>query len=46
VEQLRSATLGVAAFAYLPFAFFNLLNPLVTILAAFLVGPTTPPPRR
>ncbi len=33
-----SATLGVAAFAYLPFAFFNLLNPLITILVAFLAG--------
>jgi Na+/H+ antiporter NhaC len=33
-----SATLGVAAFAYLPFAFFNLLNPLTTILAAFLIA--------
>jgi NhaC family Na+:H+ antiporter len=42
-----SATLGVFAFAYLPFAFFNLLNPLTTILAAFLVGRTiasTPAP--
>ncbi len=35
-----SATLGVFAFAYLPFAFFNLLNPLTTILAAFLIGRT------
>jgi Na+:H+ antiporter, NhaC family len=32
-----SATLGVFAFAYLPYA-FNLLNPLTTILAAFLVS--------
>ena len=42
-----SATLGVFAFAYLPFAFFNLLNPLTTILAAFLIGRTiasTPAP--
>jgi Na+:H+ antiporter, NhaC family len=38
-----SATLGVAAFAYLPFAFFNLLNPLTTILAALLVGRTMVP---
>jgi NhaC family Na+:H+ antiporter len=38
-----SATLGVAAFAYLPFAFFNLLNPLATILAALLVGRTMAP---
>jgi Na+:H+ antiporter, NhaC family len=35
-----SATLGVFAFAYLPFAFFNLLNPVTTILAAFLIGRT------
>jgi NhaC family Na+:H+ antiporter len=27
-----SATLGVATFAYLPFAFFNLINPFVSIL--------------
>lgn len=27
-----AATLGVATFAYLPFAFFNLINPLVSIL--------------
>jgi NhaC family Na+:H+ antiporter len=26
-----AATLGVATFAYLPFAFFNLINPLVAI---------------
>ena len=38
-----SATLGVAAFAYLPFAFFNLLNPLITILVAFLAGRTMAP---
>jgi hypothetical protein len=35
-----SATLGVFAFTYLPFAFFNLLNPLTTILVAFLIGRT------
>jgi len=42
-----SATLGVFAFAYLPFAFFNLLNPLTTIAAAFPLGRTiaaTPAP--
>jgi NhaC family Na+:H+ antiporter len=38
-----SATLGVFAFAYLPFAFFNLLNPLTSIAAAFLVGRTMAP---
>jgi Na+:H+ antiporter, NhaC family len=38
-----SATLGVFAFAYLPFAFFNLLNPLTTILVAFLIGRTMAP---
>jgi NhaC family Na+:H+ antiporter len=31
-----SATLGVATFSYLPFAFFNLLTPLITIAFAFL----------
>jgi hypothetical protein len=35
-----SATLGVFAFAYLPYSFFNLLNPLTTIVAAFLIGRT------
>jgi NhaC family Na+:H+ antiporter len=35
-----SATLGVFAFAYLPFAFFNLLNPLATIAAALVLGRT------
>jgi Na+:H+ antiporter, NhaC family len=38
-----SATLGVFAFAYLPFAFFNLLAPLTTIAAAFLLGRTMAP---
>ncbi len=31
-----AATLGVATTAYLPFAFFNLLNPFVSIAFAFL----------
>ncbi len=30
-----AATLGVATFAYLPFAFFNLINPLVSIIYGF-----------
>lgn len=30
-----AATLGVATLAYLPFAFFNLINPLVSILYGF-----------
>jgi NhaC family Na+:H+ antiporter len=30
-----SGTLGVATFAYLPFAFFNLLNPLIAIFLGF-----------
>jgi NhaC family Na+:H+ antiporter len=38
-----AATLGIATFAFLPYAFFNLLNPLTTILAAFLVGRTMAP---
>ena len=33
-----AATLGVATFAYLPFAFLNLLNPLAAIVAAAFVG--------
>jgi NhaC family Na+:H+ antiporter len=35
-----AATLGVAALDFLPYCFFNLLNPLITILAAFLTGRT------
>ena len=31
-----AATLGVATTAYVPFAFFNLINPLVSIGFAFL----------
>jgi NhaC family Na+:H+ antiporter len=31
-----AATLGVATLAYLPFAFLNLLNPLIAIAAAFI----------
>jgi NhaC family Na+:H+ antiporter len=30
-----SGTLGVATFTYLPFAFFNLINPVVAILLGF-----------
>jgi NhaC family Na+:H+ antiporter len=30
-----AATLGVATLAYLPFAFFNLINPLVSIIYGF-----------
>jgi len=30
-----ASTLGVATFAYLPFAFFNLINPLVSLLYGF-----------
>jgi NhaC family Na+:H+ antiporter len=33
-----AATLGVATFAYLPFAFLNLLNPIAAIVAAAFVG--------
>ena len=36
-----AATLGVATFAYLPFAFFNLINPLVSVFYAYL-GITLP----
>jgi len=31
-----AATLGVATFAYLPFALFNLINPVVSVLYAYL----------
>jgi NhaC family Na+:H+ antiporter len=30
-----SATLGVATFAYLPFAFFNLINPVISVIYGF-----------
>jgi NhaC family Na+:H+ antiporter len=30
-----AATLGVATFAYLPFAFFNLINPLVSVIYGY-----------
>jgi NhaC family Na+:H+ antiporter len=30
-----AGTLGVATFAYLPFAFFNLINPLIAIFLGF-----------
>ena len=30
-----SATLGVATFAYLPFAFFNLINPMVSMIYGY-----------
>jgi NhaC family Na+:H+ antiporter len=32
----QSATLGVATLAYLPFAFFNWLSPLVTLIYGWL----------
>jgi NhaC family Na+:H+ antiporter len=38
-----AATLGVAALAYLPYAFFNLLNPLTSIVAALLLRSTMAP---
>ena len=30
-----AATLGVATLAYLPFAFFNLVNPLISVVYGF-----------
>ena len=30
-----AATLGVATFAYLPFAFFNLVNPIISVIYGF-----------
>jgi NhaC family Na+:H+ antiporter len=41
-----AATLGVATLDFLPYCFFNLLNPLITIVAAFLVGRTVTPVAR
>jgi NhaC family Na+:H+ antiporter len=38
-----AATLGVAALDFLPYCFFNLANPLITIAAAFLVGRSLAP---
>ncbi len=38
----HAATLGVATFSYLPFCFFNLLSPLVSILIARLNWKMTP----
>lgn len=32
----QAATLGVATFAYLPYAFMNLINPIVAIIFAYL----------
>ncbi len=32
----QAATLGVATFSYLPFAFMNLINPILAIIFAFL----------
>ncbi|HHU68856.1 MAG TPA: Na+/H+ antiporter NhaC [Thermoanaerobacterales bacterium] len=32
----QSATLGVSTFSYLPYAFFNLVNPLVSIIMAYI----------
>ena len=31
-----SATLGVATFAYLPYCFFNIINPVVALIYGFL----------
>jgi NhaC family Na+:H+ antiporter len=30
-----AGTLGVATFAYLPFAFFNLINPLISVIYGY-----------
>jgi NhaC family Na+:H+ antiporter len=38
-----AATLGVATIDFLPYTFFNILNPLITIAAAFLIGRTVAP---
>ena len=41
-----SATLGVATFAYLPYCFFNIINPIIALIYGFLnikVHPETEP---
>ena len=41
-----SATLGVATFAYLPYCFFNIINPIIALIYGFLnikVHPETKP---
>jgi Na+:H+ antiporter, NhaC family len=51
-EAYMHATLGVFPFAYLPFAFFNLINPLVSLLYGYLgwtitrLPPVAPPAPR
>ena len=32
----QAATLGVPTFSYFPYAFFNLINPIVSIIMAYL----------
>lgn len=34
-----AATLGVATFSYLPYCFFNLINPLLALVVAFVAPP-------
>jgi NhaC family Na+:H+ antiporter len=38
-----AATLGVTTLDFVPYAFFNLASPLITIIAAMLIGRTTAP---
>jgi Na+/H+ antiporter NhaC len=35
VNALEAAALGVATLSYAPFTFFNILNPLISILFGF-----------
>ncbi|MCY4263725.1 MAG: Na+/H+ antiporter NhaC, partial [Gammaproteobacteria bacterium] len=37
-----AGTLGVATFSYLPYCFFNLINPLVAVLYGFIGFRITP----
>ena len=37
-----AGTLGVATFAYVPYCFFNLINPVVAIIYGFLNFKITP----
>ena len=39
-----AGTLGVATFAYLPYCFFNLINPLIAAVYGFLQDRSCQPP--
>ena len=37
-----AGTLGVATFAYLPYCFFNLINPVIAVIYGFIGFKITP----